>query len=224
MEILEKKNITLNTEKCEDPISKEEKYNIIKQKLHIDLNNIEDEEHFIKVKDFPRRKSSTGSTSVSKPEESSELFSNLDSPVGTPLIYPKNQIFFGRDRNCTIPIFNFYQNTEENFRETHPEGEKYTGPKTQEIVLKTNGGISYNWEYTIENTDIIGIEDEKSEEKSHEVVGGEIEKHFILKGLKEGTTTIKFKHRNFVDNSINKTKEYTVKVNKKLEIFIKEIK
>ena len=48
--------------------------------------------------------------------------------------------------------------------------------------------------------------------------------HFILKGLKEGTTTIKFKHRNFVDNSINKTKEYTVKVNKKLEIFIKEIK
>ena len=52
--------------------------------------------------------------------------------------------------------------------------------KTKEIVLKTNGGVSYNWEYTIENTDIIGIEDEKSEEKSHEIVGGEIEKHFIF--------------------------------------------
>ncbi len=96
--------------------------------------------------------------------------------------------------------------------------------KKKEIVLKTNGGVPYNWEYTIENTDIIGIEDEKLEEKSHEIVGGEIEKHFILKGLKEGTTIIKFEHRNFVDNSINKTKKYTVKVNKKLEIFIKEIK
>ena len=141
MEILEKKNITLNTEKCEDPISKEEKYNIIKQKLHIDLNNIEDEEHFIKVKDFPRRKSSSGSTSFSKPEDSSELFSNLDSPVGTPLIYPKNEIFFGRDRNCTIPIFNFYQNTEENFRETHPEGEKYKKTKnyiSKDTIIKNN--------------------------------------------------------------------------------------
>ena len=135
MAISEKKIIPLSIEKCEDYKPKREKeINSLKQKLQIDLNEIEEDEQPIKLKDFPRRKSSTGSTSVSKPEDISELFSNPDSTVSTPLNSQQNGIFFGRDRNCLNHIFNFYQNTEENIREQYPECEKYK--KTKNYVKK----------------------------------------------------------------------------------------
>ena len=135
MAISERKIIPLSIEKCEDYKPKKEKeINSLKQKLQIDLNDIEEDEQLIKLRDFPRRKSSTGSTSVSKPEDTSELFSNPDSTVSTPLNSQQSGIFFGRDRNCLNPIFNFYQNTEEHIRETYPECEKYK--KTKNYVSK----------------------------------------------------------------------------------------
>ena len=135
MAISERKVIPLSIEKCEDYKPKKEKeINSLKQKLQIDLNDIEEDEQLIKLRDFPRRKSSTGSTSVSKPEDTSELFSDPDSIVSTPLNSQQSGIFFGRDRNCLNPIFNFYQNTEEHIRETYPECEKYK--KTKNYVSK----------------------------------------------------------------------------------------
>ena len=135
MAISERKIIPLSIEKCEDYKPKKEKeINSLKQKLQIDLNDIEEDEQLIKLRDFPRRKSSTGSTSVSKPEDTSELFSDPDSIVSTPLNSQQSGIFFGRDRNCLNPIFNFYQNTEEHIRETYPECEKYK--KTKNYVSK----------------------------------------------------------------------------------------
>ena len=135
MAISERKIIPLSIEKCEDYKPKKEKeINSLKQKLQIDLNDIEEDEQLIKLRDFPRRKSSTGSTSVSKPEDTSELFSDPDSIVSTPLNSQQSGIFFGRDRNCLNPIFNFYQNTEEHIRETYPECYNYK--KTKNYVSK----------------------------------------------------------------------------------------
>ena len=96
--------------------------------------------------------------------------------------------------------------------------------KVNEVVLKTKGGVSYLWEYMIENDGIIELEEKESEEKTRNVIGGEKEQHFVFKGLKEGTTTITFDHRNIVENNVTNTKKYKVTVNKKLEVNIKEIK
>ena len=96
--------------------------------------------------------------------------------------------------------------------------------KVNEVVLKTKGGVLYLWEYMIENDGIIELEEKESEEKTRNVIGGEKEQHFVFKGLKEGTTTITFDHRNIVENNVTNTKKYKVTVNKKLEVNIKEIK
>ena len=147
--ISEKKIIPLSIEKCEDfkPKKEKEKENNLKnQKLQLDLNLIEDDDLSIKLRDIPRRKSSTGSTSVSKPEDALELFSSPNSPINNTQDSQLSGIFFGRDRNCSNPIFNFYQNTEENLRETYPEYKKYKN--TKNYILKDeffkNNEISEN--------------------------------------------------------------------------------
>ncbi len=93
-----------------------------------------------------------------------------------------------------------------------------------EVVLKTNEGVSYVWEYSIDNDDIVEYTEKESIDKKKRLVGGEIEEHYVFKGKKAGTTTITFDYRNFVDNTIDKTKKYKVKVNKRLQVDIKEIK
>lgn len=136
--ISEKKMIPLSMDKCEafKPKKEKEKENNLKlQNLKLDLNLIEDDELSIKLRDIPRRKSSTGSTSVSKPEDPSELFSSLNSPINDSQDSQQSGIFFGRDRNCSNPIFNFYQNTEENLRETLPEYQNYK--KTKNYMPKS---------------------------------------------------------------------------------------
>ena len=136
MAISEKKVIPLSIEKCEifKPKKDKEKENCLQfQKYQIDLNLIEEEDNLLKLKDIPRRKSSDGSTSASKPEDTSEIPSFPNSPIASPKSQ-KSGIFFGRDRNCSNPIFNFYLNTEENIRETYPENENYK--KTKNYILK----------------------------------------------------------------------------------------
>lgn len=130
MSISEKKMIPLSIDKCEAFKPKREKENNIKfQKPILDLNLLEeDDEQLLKIRDIPRRKSSTGSTSVSKPEDPSE-FSFPSTPININQESPKSEIFFGRDRNCLNPVFNFYQSTEEHLRETYPDNEKYKNTK-----------------------------------------------------------------------------------------------
>ena len=138
MAISEKKLIPLSIEKCEAFKPKKEKENNLQfQKPQIDLNLIEEEEEeqLLKVRDMPRRKSSTGSTSASKPDDMSEFTSFPNSPINNIKESQQNGIFFGRDRNCSNPVFNFYQNTEDNLRETYPDKDNYK--KTKNYMLKT---------------------------------------------------------------------------------------
>ena len=169
MAISEKKIIPLSMEKCEAFIPKKEKDNSLKGlKPQIDLSLVDEDEQLLKIRDIPRRKSSTGSTSASKPEDPSELPSFPNSPINSPQNSQKSGIFFGRDRNCSNPIFNFYQNTEEHLRETHPENENYKNSKNYKlkdefykndtcetkIIDNTNSPKSNTTENTIQNNNI----------------------------------------------------------------------
>ena len=88
MAISEKRIIPLSIEKCEAFKPKREKE---KEKLQIDLNLIDEDEIAFKSNDIAGRKSSADSTSVSKPEDISEL-----SCPNTPVSIPKEivQIHF----------------------------------------------------------------------------------------------------------------------------------
>ena len=142
MAISEKKIIPLSIEKCEAFKPKKEKENTLKyQKPQIDLNLIEEDEQLLKFRDIPRRKSSTGSTSASRPDDTSEFISFPSSPNNSAQESQQSGIFFGRDRNCSNPVFNFYQNTENNLRETYPDKENYKNTKNyilKEKYLKNN--------------------------------------------------------------------------------------
>ena len=132
MAISEKRIIPLSMDKCEAFIPRKEKErenNLKNLRPQIDLNLFEEDDKLLKVRDIPRRKSSTGSTSATKQEDSSELPSFPNTPIYSPQNSQQSGIFFGRDRNCSNPIFNFYQNTEENLRETYPENENYKKTK-----------------------------------------------------------------------------------------------
>ena len=142
MSISEKRIIPLSVE-CESFKPKREKE---KEKLQIDLNLMEDDDIPLKLKDMPRRKSSTGSTSVSKPEDPSD-FSFPSTPCSIPQESQQSGIFFGRDRNCSNPIFNFYQHTEEHIRDTLTEYKNYTKSKnyiTKNEFFKNNENTSEN--------------------------------------------------------------------------------
>ena len=131
MAISEKRIIPLSIEKCEAFKPRREKE---KEKLQIDLNLIDEDEIAFKSNDIAGRKSSADSTSVSKPEDISEI-SCPDTPVSNPKESQQNGMFFGRDRNCSNPVFNFYQYTEEHIRETLPEYQNYK--KTKNYLPKS---------------------------------------------------------------------------------------
>ena len=92
-----------------------------------------------------------------------------------------------------------------------------------EIVLITHGGVPYNWEYTIEDTSIVKFKEMMSVSKSIGTVGGEVEEHYIFEGLKEGKAKINFIYKNITDNSIEKTINYEVIVDKNMKITIYKI-
>ena len=138
MSISEKKIIPLSIEKCEafKPRKEKEKDTLKNQNLQLNLNLIEEDEKLPMLKDIPRRKSSTGSTSASRIEDVSDIPSFPNTPSFCSQESQQSGIFFGRDRNCTNnPLFNFYQNTEDILRETYPEFENYK--KTRNYKLKS---------------------------------------------------------------------------------------
>ena len=75
MSISEKKVIPLSID-CQAFKPKREKIKEMEKKLSLDINLIEEEEQIIKLTDIPIRKSSADSTTVSKTEEPSELYSS----------------------------------------------------------------------------------------------------------------------------------------------------
>ena len=135
MEISESGIMSLNNVDSNDFILKMDKDNSLKENLEIDVHVNEEDEQLLKLREIPRRKSSTGSTSTSKPEDPSELFSLPSSPRN---LFPKDVqqrgVFFGKDRNCSNPVSNFYQITEEYLRKTLIEYKDYN--KTKNYMLK----------------------------------------------------------------------------------------
>ena len=135
MEISEKRMMPLNLDNCTDFKPKRERLNITKNDLIIDVHVNEEDEKLLKLRDIPRRKSSTGSTSSSKPEDPSELFSCSSSPRNlSSSELQQTGVFFGKDRNCSNPVSNFYQLTEEHLRETFSNFNSYT--KTKNYMSK----------------------------------------------------------------------------------------
>lgn len=91
----------------------------------------------------------------------------------------------------------------------------------KEIVLETNGGVSYEWKYTIADESIVKL-DSKDSISDAELDGGKVELHYNFKGLKKGTTTIKFEYVNFVKDEVEETKTYKAVVDSDLNLSITE--
>ena len=135
MEISEQNVLPLNLDNFTDFNPKKELERKDSQNSDIDVHVSEEDEQLLKLREIPRRKSSTGSTSASKPEDPSELFSCPSSPRNlTSQEFQQSGVFFGMDRNCSNPVSNFYQITEEHLRETLSEFKKYI--KTKNYILK----------------------------------------------------------------------------------------
>ena len=94
-----------------------------------------------------------------------------------------------------------------------------------EIVLTTNGGLPREWKYSIKDNSIVTFSKIFDLEKRPGTAGGEIYQHYFLKGLKEGTTTIKFEYVNTIgDKDVVKEENYTITVDKDLKVTIVENK
>ena len=97
-----------------------------------------------------------------------------------------------------------------------------TKTASNEIVVTTNGGVPYVWEYEIKDQSIIKFDNNTVKNLDPDSEGGRIEEHYTFKGLKKGTTTITFKYTDVRDNKAKETKEYKVTVDKDLNVTIKE--
>ena len=148
MDSSDKKQIPLSIEKCEFFKPKSD-INCPKTKLNLNLNSVEESEQII----ASIRKASTDSTSNSKTEDLSELNNiNLENINIAPELSPEKEIFFGRDKNFSNPIYNFYQSTEEYFQEKLTEKNNYK--KSRNYLLK-NSFLRKNSEIKIQTNNSI---------------------------------------------------------------------
>ena len=128
MDTIVKKQVPLNFE-CESFKPKGEiKFDQKRQEVSLKLS--EESESLIKAKDISLRKSSSDSTSVSKIDDLSEIANlPLDNFNCSQELIQNKGNFFGRDKNCSNEIFNFYQNTVEYFQDIYPDFKKYKNSK-----------------------------------------------------------------------------------------------
>lgn len=128
MDTIVKKQVPLNYE-CESFKPKGEiKFDQSKPEVSLKLS--EESECLIKTKDISLRKSSSDSTSVSKIDDLSEIANlPLDNFNCSQELIQNKGNFFGRDKNCSNEIFNFYQNTVEYFQDIYPDFKKYKNSK-----------------------------------------------------------------------------------------------
>lgn len=96
--------------------------------------------------------------------------------------------------------------------------------KNKEYILKTNGGVPFRWEYSIEDESVIELSKNysKSKWKYRNMSGAPVEIHYVFKGKKAGTTTIKFRYVSIIDDKVSIEEVHKVQVDKNLRI--KEIK
>jgi len=128
MDTIVKKQVPLNFE-CESFKPKGE-IKLDQSKPEVSLKLSEESERLIKTKDISIRKSSSDSTSVSKVDDLSEIANfPLDNFNSSQELIQNKGNFFGRDKNCSNEIFNFYQNTVEYFQEIYPDFKKYKNSK-----------------------------------------------------------------------------------------------
>lgn len=93
---------------------------------------------------------------------------------------------------------------------------------TNEIILRTNGGVPFKWECNVQDKSIIKISDTYSKDLAKKnVSGGPVEVHYVLKGIKKGNTKVICKYYNFINNRVSEEKIYNVYVDKNLNIQIK---
>lgn len=99
-----------------------------------------------------------------------------------------------------------------------------TKPNPNTILLETHANEVSEWQYKIGDKTIIKLDKKK---RSGDIEGqtqeGLIKEKYIFKGLKKGTTTIKFTFINTKNNSYGEVKKYRVLVDNNLNVYIKEI-
>ena len=95
--------------------------------------------------------------------------------------------------------------------------------RTVEIVLRTNGGVPYKWEYVIEDDTIIKCKKVRTESKDSNIDGGIIYQYYSFEGLKEGTTTILFEYKDILEQSVNERKKYNVSVDEHMKLIMTEV-
>lgn len=96
--------------------------------------------------------------------------------------------------------------------------------KQIEFVYKTNGGVPFEWQYEIEDKNIVKIlkEYEIENQNKNGLVGAPIKTKYVFEGLKEGKTTITFRYISLTNNTISKEEIHKVKVDKKRNITLIE--
>ena len=88
-----------------------------------------------------------------------------------------------------------------------------------EITQDTNGGVPYKWVYKIEDKDIVKLDKKFSEEENKNLAGGIVHEHYVFKGLKKGTTKVKFSYVSIIDKDlISKEEELTLKVDSRRNV------
>ena len=99
---------------------------------------------------------------------------------------------------------------------------KISNPKQLELIYEINAGIPFKWEYEIEDESIVKFVKSYvvKDENKGALVGAPVYTKYVFESVKPGTTTIKFKYVNFVDNYISGEKKHVVRVDKDLNISI----
>ena len=93
------------------------------------------------------------------------------------------------------------------------------GSELSVISLTSSSDESKEWSYAIENDTIAKITDKNTSDSED---GNGIEHHFIVSGLKPGTTTITFRYGSFSTGKTEEEHKYKIEVNSKLETRITE--
>lgn len=85
-----------------------------------------------------------------------------------------------------------------------------------ELTQKTNAGVPYEWEYEIEDENIVKFVKKYTVEanKNETLSGGAISINYVFKGNKKGVTTVTFKYRNVTTDKVEKEAVYKLKVDK----------
>lgn len=96
--------------------------------------------------------------------------------------------------------------------------------KEVELIMLSNSGSTKQWEYSINDEDIVGLKEKYASSVGKDINSGIIENHYIFEGKKAGTVIIKFEYKSLIDGTVSDTREYEVMVLEDLSLSIKENK